>query len=95
MLKDLVNKWFNKQKITDDYKEVLTVKVWNVISGPYSREEVDDPNLPEELGYMLVCLIEVDGELTHKEYWFSTFEDASVWIDHFKTKIEPLEVRYG
>jgi hypothetical protein len=43
---------------------------------------------------MLVCLIEVDGELTHKEYWFSTFEEANIWVDHFKTKIEPLEVRY-
>jgi len=94
MLKDLVKKWFEKRKVTDDYVETLTVKVWNVVSGPYLREEVDDPNVPEELGCMLVCLIEVDGELTNKEYWFSTLKDANIWVDHFKTKITPLEVKY-
>jgi len=94
MLKDLVKKWFEKRKVTDDYVETLTIKVWNVVSGPYLREEVDDPNVPEELGCMLVCLIEVDGELTNKEYWFSTLKDANIWVDHFKTKITPLEVKY-
>jgi hypothetical protein len=95
MFEALLKKLFERRKVTDDYEEDLYVRVWNITSGPYHRDEVDDPNVPEELEYMLVCLIEVGGEMLHKEYWFSSLADASIWVDHFKSKIEPLEVRYG
>lgn len=94
MFEKLLKKLYQRRKVTDDYQEPLYVKVWNITSGPYHRDEVGDPNVPEGLEYMLVCLIEIDGELLHKEYWFSSLEDANVWVDHFKSKIEPIPVRY-
>lgn len=94
MFDKYLKKLFQKRKVTDDTKDPIKIKVWNVTDGPYHRDEIDDPNIPEELEYMLVCLVEVDGHMVHKEYYFSSLEDASVWVDHFKTKIEPIEVRY-
>lgn len=95
MFEKLLKRLFQKRKVTDDYVEPITVKVWNITNGPYHRDEVDDPDIPDCVEYMLVCLIEIDGETLHKEYWFSSLEDATVWVDHFRTKIEPLEVKYG
>jgi hypothetical protein len=95
MFDKLLKRLFQKRKVTDDYIEPIKVKIWNVTSGPYHRDEVDDPYIPEGIDYMLVCLIEIDGETLHKEYWFSSLEDANIWVNHFKTKIEPIEVNYG
>jgi hypothetical protein len=94
MFNKLLKRLFQKRKVTDDLVEEISVKVWNVTSGPYHRDEIDDPHLPEELEYMLVCLVEIDGELANKEYWFSSLKDATVWVDHFKNKIEPIKVAY-
>lgn len=71
------------------------VRVWGINAGPFHRDEVDDPHVPDELEYMLVCKIEVDGEITVQEFWFSSLEDANIWVDHFYSKIEPIEVNYG
>lgn len=95
MFDKLLKRMFQKRKVTDDLTEPVTIKVWNVTSGPYSRDEVNDPDVPEGAEWMLVCLIEIDGETLHKEYWFSSLEHATIWVDHFKTKIEPIEVSYG
>jgi len=94
MFDNLLKRLFQKRKVTDDLVEPVTIKVWNITSGPYFREEVDDPYIPEGLECMLVCLVEIDGETLHKEYWFSSLESANVWINHFKNKIEPIEVKY-
>lgn len=94
MFENLLNKLLRRRKVTDDYVEDLYLNVWNITSGPYHRDEVEDPNVPEGLEVMLLCLVEVDGNLLHKEYWFSSYEDASVWVDHFQKKIEPIKVRY-
>lgn len=97
----LLSRWLNKKAsppLDDGLKQIEvsdTVKVWGIVSGPYSAEEVGDPDLPEGLEWMLVCKVEVDGELTVAEYWFSSFEGADKWVTHFRTKIEPLEVNYG
>lgn len=95
MFDKLIKKLFQKRKVTDDFVEPVFIKVWNITSGPYSRDEVPDLNVPDGLEYMLVCLIEVDGEILNKEYWFSSLDDVMVWVDHFKTKIEPIKVNYG
>lgn len=95
---DKIKKWLQRNRVqTDDSaeKEVLKIKIWGIVSGPYHRDEVDDPDVPDGLEYMLVCQVEVDGELTVSEYWFDSFEDSQIWVKHFQSKIEPLEVRYG
>jgi len=71
------------------------VKVWKISHGPFHVDEVDDPNVPEGLEYMVVALTEIDGELHDMEFWFGSLEDLEVWTKHFATKIEPIEVNYG
>lgn len=68
------------------------IKIWKINHGPFHVDEVDDPHVPEGLEYMIVALVEFDGELSEQEFWFGSFEDAQVWVKHFQTKIEPLEV---
>jgi len=94
---DKIKKWLQKNSVQTDDGPVLDnkVKVWGVVSGPYHRDDVDDPNVPDGLEYMLVCQVEVDGEVTVSEYWFSSFEDSQVWVKHFQSKLEPIEVNYG
>ena len=100
MFHKLLSRWLNKKSVPpldDGFVQIEvtdSVKVWGIVSGPYHCSEVDDPDLPDGLEYMLVCKVEVDGELTVAEYWFGSFEDANRWVSHFQTKIEPLEVKY-
>jgi hypothetical protein len=68
------------------------MKVWRLVSGPYHRNEIGDDELPEELEYMIVALVEREGELYDQEFWFESFDEAMVWVMHFKSKIEPIEV---
>ncbi len=68
------------------------MKVWKINSGPYHRDEVDDDELPDELEYMVVALVEVDGELYDQEFWFGSWDEVQMWVMHFKSKIEPIEV---
>jgi len=44
---------------------------------------------------MLVCKVEIDGEMVVADYWFENFEDANEWVKHFSKSIEPLEINYG
>lgn len=85
------------KKKKDKVKDVapLKLKVWKINHGPFHVDEVDDTNVPDGLEYMLVALVEYNGELSEQEFWFGSFEDAQVWIKHFQTKIEPIEVNYG
>lgn len=71
------------------------VKIWKISHGPFHVDEVDDDNVPEGLEYMVVALTEIDGELHDMEFWFGSLEDVNVWVKHFQTKIEPIEVNYG
>lgn len=73
----------------------LKLKVWKISHGPFHVDEVDDPNVPDGLEFMVVALVEYDGELSEQEFWFGSMEDVKVWTDHFATKIEPIEVNYG
>lgn len=93
---NLLKKMFPKPKISEDDTELSkpqTLKIWGVLEGPFSAEEVEDPNLPEGLEWMLLCKAELDGEVFHKEYWFSTLEDAHRWLVYFQKNIEPMEIQ--
>lgn len=71
-----------------------SLKIWGVVAGPFHKDEID-ADLPDDVEYMLVCKVEVDGELTVHEYFFENFEDAHQIVEHFRTRIEPIEVSYG
>tara|TARA_R110000824_G_scaffold243078_1_gene431716 strand:- start:192 stop:437 length:246 start_codon:yes stop_codon:yes gene_type:complete len=71
----------------------MTIKIWDIISGPTSREDSEDADdYPDECDQMLVCKAEIDGEIVAVDYWFEHIDDANEWVKHFKTSIEPLEI---
>ena len=71
----------------------MSIKIWDIVSGPISKEDSDDPDdYPNNCDYMLVCKVELNGKIVDVDYWFEHLEDADAWIQHFKTSIEPLEI---
>jgi len=41
---------------------------------------------------MLLCKAEYQGKVFDREFWFESFEEAQVVVDHFKKTITPLEL---
>lgn len=75
-----------------------TVLVWNVLEGPYLRDEFDEDDLHEEgipigLDAMLVVMVEEDGVIDIVNFWYDTEEDALEVVKYFKVNIGPLEVK--
>lgn len=73
------------------------VLIWDVVDGPYSREEFDEDTLyeegiPEDLNAMLVVKLEEDGKVGTVNFWYETEEEAMQVKQYFKSNIEPLEV---
>lgn len=69
------------------------MKVWKNNHGPFHKSDLDDPNPPEEVEYMIVALVEVEGKLYDQELWFDSWDDVQGWVMHFASKIDPIEVR--
>jgi hypothetical protein len=71
------------------------MKIWDVIEGPFSVDDVlpDDlaENLPLDMHFNL-CKVEVNGKIEDLEIFFSDFDSAYDMIKHFKKSIEPLEM---
>jgi len=75
-----------------------TVLVWDVLEGPYLRDEFDEDDLhadgiPIGLDAMLVVLVQEGDEMDTVDFWYDTEEDALEVIKFFKAKIGPLEVK--
>lgn len=73
------------------------VLIWDVIDGPYSREEFDEDilyeeGIPEDLNAMLVVKLEEGGKVGTVNFWYETEEEAMMVKQYFKSNIEPLEV---
>lgn len=73
------------------------VLIWDVIDGPYHREEFDDDELlsagiDDNLEYFLVVKLQEDGAVGIVNFWVETAEEAYDIVEHFKTNIEPLEI---
>lgn len=67
------------------------IRIWGVVAGPFFRDEIEE-DLPEGLEVMLVCKVEIDGEITVQEFFFTEFDHAYQIVKHFQSKIEPIEV---
>lgn len=71
--------------------------IWDVLEGPYGREEFDEEELisagiDDSLECFLVVKLQENGSIGQVNFWLETFEEAHDMIDYFKTNIEPLEV---
>ena len=80
-------------QVTDD-----RVLVWEVLEGPYLRDEFDEDDLheggiPIGLDAMLVVMVEEDGVIDTVNFWYDTEEDALEVVKYFKVNIGPLEVK--
>lgn len=70
-----------------------TVLLWDVRGNPYHRSEVvEDPGMPDEYEYMIMGLVEVDGDMQYLNLWYQTEEECYLIIKHFKSSPEPLEL---
>lgn len=74
------------------------VLVWEVLEGPYLRDEFDEDDLhadgiPIGLDAMLVVLVQEGDEMDTVDFWYDTEEDALEVIKFFKAKIGPLELK--
>ena len=73
------------------------VLIWEVLEGPYLRDEFDEDDLhlegiPTGLGAMLVVMVEEHGGMDTVNFWYDTEEDALEVVKYFKVNIGPLEV---
>ena len=74
------------------------ILVWEVLEGPYLRDEFDEDDLheggiPIGLDAMLVVMVEEGGVIDTVNFWYDTEEDALEVVKYFKVNIGPLEVR--
>ena len=70
----------------------MKIKVWGVIEGPISVDDVVEDDMPDGTKYFLVCKSEVDGVMGEDNFWFEDFESAYEWKKHFIKSIEPLVI---
>lgn len=73
------------------------VLIWDVVDGPYHRDEFDEDELlsagvVDNLEYFLVVKLQEDGKVGTVNFWVETEEEAYEIIKHFQDNIEPLEI---
>lgn len=91
-----VMSWFKSNKVIAETATTKTL-IWDVVDGPFTREEFNEADLrefgiDEDDNYCLVVKMEEDGKLGLVNLWFPEIEDANKLKDHFKYHIEPLEL---
>ena len=91
-----VMSWFKPNKVLAETTTTNTL-IWDVVDGPFTREEFNEEDLKEfgideDDNYCLVVKMEEDGKLGLVNLWFPEIEDANKLKDHFKYHIEPLEL---
>lgn len=91
-----VMSWFKPNKVIAETTATKTL-IWDVVDGPFTREEFNEADLQEfgideDDNYCLVVKMEEDGKLGLVNLWFPEIEDANKLKDHFKYHIEPLEL---
>ena len=78
-----------------DIRTKKMMKIWDVIEGPYSVDDILPEDLTESLPLNLhfnLCKVEINGKIEHQEIFFSDFDSAYDMIRYFKKSIEPLEM---
>lgn len=71
----------------------MTVKVWGVVQGPVSIDELpDDEDTPEDMEWFMVCKTEVNGVVEDTNFWFEDLDQAYTWQKYFTKQIEPIVI---
>jgi hypothetical protein len=86
--------------VTDAGQEGTTegkVLIWDVIDGPYHRDEFDEDELiaigvDDNLEYFIVVKLQDGDSVGIVNFWLETDEEAYEIVRHFQNNIEPLEV---
>tara|TARA_R100001082_G_scaffold109327_2_gene86283 strand:- start:511 stop:762 length:252 start_codon:yes stop_codon:yes gene_type:complete len=74
--------------------EIMTDKVWDILTGPISTEDLPDlEEVPENMNFFLVGRVETNGEMEDTNLWFESLDQAYKIQKYFKGNIEPLEIR--
>ena len=76
----------------------MEVKIWGIVQGPISIEDVDDSELddaPPDSKYFMVCKSEIDGVMGEDNFWFEELEDAYELQKHFSKNIDPITIDLG
>lgn len=69
----------------------MTVKVWGVVQGPVSVDELpDDEKVPEDMGWFMICKTEVNGKVEDTQFWFEDLDQAYTWQKYFSKQIDPI-----
>lgn len=86
-----------KDNTTTDTTKVDKILIWDVIDGPYHREEFDEDELidigvDDSLEYFIVVKLQEGDSVGTVNFWLETYEEALDIVEHFQNNIEPLEV---
>jgi len=70
-----------------------SITIHNVIDGPYTQMDLGyEWDGPQEAEAYLVVKLEYNNEINDVEWYFSTLDEAYVWVKHFKVSIDPIVI---
>lgn len=83
--------------LEDTTKTASRVLIWDVIDGPFFRDEFDEDflfeeGIEEDRELMIVVKLEEDGKIGRVNLWLRTEEEVDSIVQHFKNSITPLEL---
>ena len=77
----------------DEAEVDQSITIHNVIDGPYTQMDLGyEWDGPQEAGAYLVVKLEYNNEINDVEWYFSTLDEAYVWVKHFKVSIDPIVI---
>ena len=86
--------WLGKKGVDLTGVTFNTTKIHNVISGPFTQEDLGyEWDGPEGSECFLNVLLEDEGKIDEVEYYFGSLGEAYEMIKYFKVNIKSIEVR--
>ena len=80
----------------DEVETNQSITIHNVLDGPYTQMDLGyEWDGPQEAEAYLVVKLEYNNEINDVEWYFSTLDEAYVWVKHFKTSIDPIVIQNG
>jgi len=81
------------QDVPTPSNDSQSITIHNVIDGPYTQMDLGyEWDGPQEAGAYLVVKLEYNNEINDVEWYFSTLDEAYVWVKHFKVSIDPIVI---
>lgn len=70
-------------------KESPQTTIWGIVEGPVSSRDIPDCGFPPDYA-MMVFKVSRGEEVFDAEFWFENFDDAYVFVKHFKENFTPI-----